>query len=239
MFGNLMRQIAGKPKETAPAVTVAGSGTPGNIMVSTARGELPFLDFYDANYAPLLAHRAQGFRVILETLERRCLAGGPPALIVETGSMRFRGNWAGDGQSTVLWNSFALNYDCEVHTVDLAPEAAVLVREDCGPSVHAHTGDSVAFLHQRAIVPNPQKIDLLYLDSFDFDPADPFPSAFHHIKELIAVRPCLGKGSIVAIDDNLLLPDGSYTGKGYLAMQWFDHLGIKCLHQGYQYIWQM
>jgi len=212
------------------------------LFKSTAGPAAPaasFMPHYESNFAPLLAERAPGFRVIFERLEERARELDRPLLIIETGSLRQPGNWAGDGQSTYQWGEFARMRDCQVHTVDLDPEAARLVQKHCGEQVQAHTGDSVAFLYAMAEAPDPPQIDLLYLDSFDFDPRDPFPSAMHHIKELIAVRPCLGKGSIIAIDDNLVLPDGSHTGKGYLAMQWFDHLGIKCLYKGYQYIWQM
>jgi hypothetical protein len=168
-------------------------------------GAPSFLTHYESVFAPLL---------------------GVCALIIETGSMRTPGNWTWDGQSTVLWKEFGLLYESEIHTVDLDPEAARVVRQECGELVQAHTGDSV-------------QIDMLYLDSYDFDAADPFPSAFHHIKELIAVRPCLGPGSIIAIDDNFVLAEGGFTGKGYLADEWFRHLDIPCLHRGHQFVWQL
>jgi len=213
---------------------VLGGGKPAGAEEKT-----PFLAHYESRFAPLLGGRASGFRVIFELLEARCQGRAEPALIVETGSMRTPGNWSGDGQSTVLWKEFAAIYESEIHTVDLDPEAARVVREECGDAVSAHTGDSVDFLYGLAGVAHPRQIDLLYLDSYDFDLKDPFPSAFHHIKELIAVRPCLGQGSIVAIDDNFVLAEGGFTGKGYLAMQWFEHLRIPCLHQGHQFVWQL
>jgi hypothetical protein len=197
-----------------------------------------FFDLYDSRYAPHLMGRADSFRIMFQALEARCSEKSGPALIVETGSLHNPGHWA-DGQSTLLWSEFARFQPCEIHTVDLKPEAASVVREVCGADVRAHTGDSVGFLYEMASVPNPPQIDLLYLDSYDFDPEEPFPSAFHHIKELISARPCLGKGSIIAIDDNFLLPDGQYAGKGYLVMQWFRHLDIKCLYSGYQWVWQL
>ena len=200
-----------------------------------------FLPMYEKHFAPLLAGRTEGFRTIFKALEARCLTLDRPALIVETGSLRQPGNWAGDGQSTILWREFSCVHPCELHTVDLDPEAAKVVRELCGDGedLHVHTGDSVAFLYEMAKGDNPPQIDMLYLDSFDFDIDDPFPSAFHHIKELIAARPCLRKGSIIAIDDNFILPDGKMTGKGYLAIQWFEHLNIPCMYQGHQYVWQL
>lgn len=198
-----------------------------------------FLPYFDEKFAPLLEHRAAGFRRMFELLETRCRALGRPALIVETGSMREVGNWAGDGQSTFLWNEFGGFFKSEVHTVDLDPQAAVVVRQYCCEDVHAHTGDSVAFLNDMATRPEPPVIDLLYLDSYDYDIENPFPSAFHHIKELIAVRPCLRAGSIIAIDDNYVHPDGRVEGKGYLAIEYFRHLGIPCAHQGHQLVWQL
>jgi len=201
-----------------------------------------FLPLYEKTFAPLLDLRTTGFRSIFELLEARCAALDRPALIIETGSMRAIGNWAGDGQSTVLWKEFSAFHPCEIHTVDLDPAAAAVVGEACGDAVQAHTGDSVAYLYEMAKRPEPPQIDLLYLDSYDFDPANPFPSAMHHIKELIAVRPCLRPGSIIAIDDNYIHPDpedGRITGKGYLAMQWFRHLDIPLLHRGHQFVWQL
>lgn len=234
MFDNFKRRAAGQtPSAPAPARSLEEKAA------AVPAGDLAFVQLFNTKYAPRLGMREESFRIMLEKLERSQLAGAPVPLIVETGSMRQPDNWEGDGQSTLLWAAFSEVYPSEIHTVDLAPEAAALVRERCGDRVHAHTGDSVAFLHQLACQANPRKIDLLYLDSFDFDVNNPFPSAFHHVKELIAVRPCLGPGSIIAIDDNFQLPDGSFLGKGYLAKQWFDHLGITCLYQGYQWVWQL
>jgi len=198
-----------------------------------------FLAHYDSTFAPHLGVRAGGFRAIFELLEQRAQSAGRPMLIVDTGGMRKFGNWADDGQSSYQWGEFAGMYDCEVHTVDPDPQAAQVVRAHCRPEVQAHSGDSVDFLYQMARKNGGRQIDLLYLDSFDFDAENPFPSAMHHVKELIAARPCLHKGSIVAIDDNLYLADGGMTGRGYLAMQWFEHLNIAPVHRGHQLVWQL
>jgi hypothetical protein len=56
---------------------------------------------------------------------------------------------------------------------------------------------------------------------------------------MLAAGPCLGSGTIVAVDDNHHQPDGTITGKGYLLIKWFEHLRIPCLHAGYQYVWQL
>jgi hypothetical protein len=238
---------ANPPWTPAAPATPGLTGTPSGASAAAIPGAAPaatagsFLEHYDRNFSPLLEHRAPGFRIIFERLEALCRArppGSPPALIVETGSLRKVGNWRGDGQSTVLWMEFGRFYPCEIHTVDLDPYAAQAVREACGDAVHAHTADSVAYLYQFARQQQRQ-IDLLYMDSYDVDLQDPFPSAFHHIKELIAAAPCLGPGTIVGIDDNFIDPVGNITGKGYLALQWFKHMDIPRLHDGYQFVWQI
>jgi hypothetical protein len=198
----------------------------------------PFWAIFDREFAPNLGPREASFRIMLETLALRARGDGAPLLVVETGSMREENGWL-DGQSTALWATFARYLPCEVHTVDLNADAAALVRRICGDQVQTHTEDSVGFLHRIVTAPQARQIDLLYLDSFDFDPRDPFPSAMHHVKELIAARPCLAKGSIVAIDDNFYNDQGQCVGKGYLAMQWFEHLRIPFLHKGYQVVWQL
>jgi predicted O-methyltransferase YrrM len=154
--------------------------------------------------------------------------------------VRQAGNWQGDGQSTVLWGDFASRFDAEVHTVDLDPLPARRILEDLGMGemVQAHEGDSVRFLHDFAVREPRRQIDLLYLDSYDLDIKNPYPSALHHIMELAAARPCLGPGSIVAIDDNLELDTGGRVGKGMLVGDWFHKIGIPPLHLGYQFIWR-
>ena len=205
---------------------------------ATPLGARSFMPEYERTFAPHLNQRAESFRVMLEKLEEVAARRPGPLLIIETGSMREVDDW-GAGQSTLLWKAFSAFHQCEIHTVDLNPDTTALVKRVCGEAVHAHTRDSVAFLYDMANAKPRRHIDLLYLDSYDFNPEDPFPSAMHHILELIAIRPCLGEGSLVAIDDNFVLPDGSFTGKGYLALQWFRHLNISSLHLGYQFVWQL
>jgi hypothetical protein len=199
-----------------------------------------YLARFDREFAPRLGQRADSLRLIFSLLEPHCQALDRAALIVETGSVRELDNWEGDGQSTLLWGDFAAHYDAEVHTVDLDPAAARLIREKTRLEelVQVHTGDSVRFLHGLSTRPPLRHIDLLYLDSFDFDPNNPWPSALHHLKELAAARPCLGPGSIVAVDDNFMTSDGGFVGKGMFVAEWFAQVGIAPLFTGYQFIWR-
>lgn len=199
-----------------------------------------FLEIYDQVYAPLLARRADGFRKIFEMLEERRLNRGPDykPWIIETGSLRLLNNWAGDGQSTRLFDIYAAHTGGTVITIDIDPEAQKVVVANCSRQVMSIAGDSVSALHKLAREANGRTVDLLYLDSFDLDFNDTFPSAFHHVKELVSAMPLLDDGTIVGVDDNFILADGTRIGKGMLVRAWFNDIGQPPVHDGYQYIWQ-
>jgi len=199
-----------------------------------------FLQIYEQLYAPLLAGRADGFRMIFQMLEQRRLSRGPDyrPWIIETGSLRLLDNWAGDGQSTRLFDLYAAHTGGTVITIDIDPEAQKVVVANCSRQVTSIAGDSVLALHNIANEANGRTVDLLYLDSFDFDFNDPFPSAFHHVKELVSAMPLLDDGTIVGVDDNFTLADGTRTGKGILVQRWFADIGQNPVHDGYQYVWK-
>jgi hypothetical protein len=199
-----------------------------------------FLEIYDQVYAPLLAQRADGFRTIFEMLEKRRLSRGPDykPWIIETGSLRLLNNWAGDGQSTRLFDIYAAHTGGNVITIDIDPEAQQVVVANCSKQVMSIASDSVAALHKLASEANGRTVDLLYLDSFDIDFNNVFPSAFHHVKELVSAMPLLDDGTIVGVDDNFVLADGSRVGKGMLVRAWFNDIGQAPIHDGYQYIWE-
>lgn len=199
-----------------------------------------FLKQYNEIYAPLLADRADGFRVIFEKLEERRQSRGPGyrPWIIETGSLRVMNNWAGDGQSTRLFDMYAAHTGGSVITIDINPEAQQVVVANCSDLVTSIVDDSVTALHKIAMGANGQTADLLYLDSFDFEESNPFPSAFHHVKELLSAMTLLDDGTIVSVDDNYFMPNGVKTGKGLLVQQWFSDIGQRPIHDGYQTVWQ-
>lgn len=171
----------------------------------------------------LLSHRAEAFQIIGNALPRGCT-------IVETGTVREIGNWTGDGQSTVVWNHYAAKLDGHVHTIDLDPVGAHIVKILELDHVTAITGDSLQHLPLLPV----QHIDLLYLDSFDVDWHDPTPAAAHHLRELHAAAPMLGPGSIVAVDDNR---DG--YGKGSDVAAHFAAAGVPEIVSGYVRAWRL
>lgn len=153
-----------------------------------------------------LGQRANAFDKItahLESLNR-------DVVIIETGCVRQEGNWAGDGQSTLVWDAFVNYRGGKVYSVDLDVRAAALANSLTSDRTVVEACDSVAYLLRMATYD--LAVDLLYLDSYDIDWANPHPSMQHHERELDAAWRMLRPGSIVAVDDNR--PD---VGKGYLV----------------------
>lgn len=48
-----------------------------------------------------------------------------------------------------------------------------------------------------------------------------------------------GPGTVVAVDDNPVQPDGHRIGKAMYVAQFFNDLGVAPLHTGYQLAWQL
>jgi hypothetical protein len=116
-----------------------------------------------------------------------------PALIVETGTSA----WGCD--STRLWASYIKSFGGQLYSVDIRDEPRRKLGR-LGSNVVLSVGDSVEFL-QNFSKSTKEKIDLLYLDSFDVDWNEPMASAVHGFKEFECSLPSLKSGSIVIIDD--------------------------------------
>lgn len=209
-----------------------------------------FWDYFEREARPNLRFRAETFPKIFHYLDRF----DRPVGIVETGCLRTPGNWAGDGQSTLLFNKYAESHpQSVVFSVDLDAEAVARCRSVVGETVRIHCGDSVPYLKTLADHPPPELkfIDLLYLDSFDVNIDDPLPSAIHHLKELTAIAPLLRSETLVAVDDSppsfigLVGEDKSIKmlrpprigGKGKLIAEYATQIGARTQFTGYQCGW--
>jgi hypothetical protein len=194
-----------------------------------------FLSIYDNEYAGRLGKRSEGFREIFRALE---VQNKEFYRIVETGTTRKADNWEGDGQSTILFDKFVNFYDGAVFSCDIDPVAVGVARSLTSYKTHCVCSDSVRFLkHYSDLSGSDKQADLFYLDSFDLKLDDPFPSMFHHIKELLAIG-SLRKGVVIAVDDNLV-HNGQDIGKGKLVAEYFSNLGVDKLYDGYQSVWQV
>jgi hypothetical protein len=78
----------------------------------------------------------------------------------------------------------------------------------------------------------PSQIDLLYLDSYDYDENNPGPPQEHNLNEVIAAYDKLTDNSIVMIDD-CNIPGG---GKGKLAIQYLQDRGWRLYTNKHQVI---
>lgn len=187
-----------------------------------------FVDKFDSAFLPKLGIRAPTFRaVIREAVSRKVRS------VVETGCMRKEDNWAGDGQSSIIWNDYAKWHQSAFTTIDIDKDAIELVRSVC-PEAASIVNDSVYELSKPGL-----SIDLLYLDSFDVDMANAGPAAMHCMFEFCAARPRLKLGSIVFIDDSPTASDFQVGGKGAYVAQYFKQIGVAPFTYGYQIAWIM
>ena len=221
-----------------------------------------FWEWYDT-LREKLGGRADTFAKMFEYLDQQ----PDPICIIETGCMRSWGNWAGDGQSTLLFDRYAYHHaGCVVHSVDIDPKATALAKA-AAPQVQVHTQDSIAFLKSFAELPpvtdwtdlsvllnsgrvdvfedgsppSLTKIDLLYLDSFDFTPTLQIESALHHMNELMAIMPALSPQTLVVVDDSPVFNDDikgwGIHGKGTLVADYAQLHGARTMFAQYQIGW--
>ncbi len=151
--------------------------------------------------------------------------------ILETGTAR-GGTLAfsGDGGFTILLGYWCFLNNRNLYSVDISEHSlngARTMVSQYEPNVHLIQDDSVNYIRNFDKV-----IDFLYLDSFDFDTHNPYPSQKHHLDEIIAAYDKLAPHSIVMIDD-CGLPHG---GKGKLVIEYLLSRGWYIYMQDYQVI---
>ena len=115
------------------------------------------------------------------------------AIIVETGSSAWGTN------STILFDAYCNSFGGDCYSVDIRLEPMLQLRKLVSNHTNLYCDDSVSFLKTLSVPSN--KIDLLYLDSWDVDWSDPVPSAVHGLNEYLTALKNLRSGSLVLIDD--------------------------------------
>lgn len=230
-----------------------GSSLAFNSGLPQMRDTHAFWTWFDLEAGPKLGAREVAFRkafAYLDTLQRT-----GPVTIVETGCTRIAGNWAGDGQSSVLFDRYLSHCPAgsEAHAVDIDPNATAQCRQLVSNRVHVHTGDSVPVLRQiaRTLADAGRTIDLLYLDSFDVDWKNTTPSSAHHLKELVSIVGSLRSDTLVMVDDcpaqarMVGTEPGNYSlisqpeigGKGGFVAEYAAQVGATLLFSHYQAAW--
>jgi hypothetical protein len=173
-------------------------------------------------------HRFEPFQFIVTELSEL----NRPLLIVETGTARERGNWQGDGQSTLIWDWLIGEVGGQAQSVDFNQDAVEIARSQA-PRVTCVWGDSQAFL--RGFF-EAELIDLLYLDAYDWGDSRQANSLseLHHVGELAAIYERLRSGCLIAVDDC----HGIDQGKHVLVQEFFNRIGIEPLRRGYVTVWK-
>jgi hypothetical protein len=144
-----------------------------------------------------------------------------------------------EGCSTILFDAYIKEYNGELHSVDINPEHVSYAESLVGDNATIHCDDSLNFLWtaNKYLLEKNQYVDLLYLDSLDFDIHTYHVSPAHHLKELCAIISRLRKGSMLVVDDNYM--DGNVRkGKGIFIMEFMEGIGIPLTYDGLQLIWK-
>lgn len=176
-------------------------------------------------------HRKSSFLLMTEKLKNKS-----KPLIVETGCARVKDNYSGDGMSTLIFDQYITENGGECYSIDINSNN-ISFAKSITKNVNLICSDSISYLFDfnKTLLAKNKYIDLLYLDSFDFDHNNPHPSSFHHIMELLCIWPSCSKGTIIAVDDNF--ENGS--GKGKYVKQFMDNIGIKPIFDSYQIVWEL
>lgn len=120
---------------------------------------------------------------------------GRPQTIIETGSSA----WGVD--STRLWDAYVRAFGGEFWSVDVSIEPRRKLERHMSSTSSLVVGDSVKFLNEFVRSHRGMRVTLCYLDSWDLDWSDPEPSEIHGFREWSAVKPLMGSGSLLIVDD--------------------------------------
>ena len=217
------------------------------------------LDFYKwfNEMSKKLEAREVSFKKIFKYLDSL----PAPIVIVETGCLRMKDNFL-DGQSTLLFDKYTSSRGegSKTYTVDINPKSTKVCREVVSKNVDITTSDSIRYLNNisNTFLKNKIKVSMFYLDSFDVDWRYPFPSAAHHLKELVAINRILNENTLVVVDDSPAVgnltqsenesnqhwkvlsspsPLPTIGGKGFLVHEYASHVGAKLVFSHYQTAW--
>jgi hypothetical protein len=131
------------------------------------------------------------FKRLFEEIERR---GNPPLNIIETGTA------AHGTKSTYLFDAYVSKYGGHFWSVDINPNTKEKAEPFMGRNTTLITMDSIDFLSKWYSTYN-IKVDVVYLDSYDIVWENPEDAAIHGLKEYAAIKPAIGKDTLLLIDD--------------------------------------
>lgn len=169
--------------------------------------------------------RNGSFVKVLEILEQTY---DRPITIVETGCIRnvTEESKFGDGWSTLNWEYYAKKTGSKVYVVDIDENHLNQSKKIVPPSEYVEytRDDSVNYLAHF-----PGKIDLLFLDSFDYcgDEANIRACHNHSLNEVFAAWNKLNDKAFILIDDVF---NDQWAGKGELSIPYLIGAGFKVIY---------
>ena len=217
-------------------------------------------DFYDwfNQIKSKIGIRSLSFTKIFDYLDKQ----PDPIIIVETGCLRIKDNFLGDGQSTLLFDKYiqSRGNGSKVFTVDVDPVATNTCKKIVSDNVDIFTGDSVKYLSDLSNKFYEKKINvsMFFLDSYDVEWINPGESAEHHLKEIKCIENLLNEKTIVVVDDAPIMcpltqtesqenslevikqspaPQPFIGGKGSLVHKYALSVGAKLYFSHYQTAW--
>jgi len=180
--------------------------------------------FRPAHPANPIRNRGDNFQFVFEYLEK---IKNP--VILETGVMRSdHGDMAfgDDGCSSFLFDQFINVHGGFFTSVDINENNCRHARSKVSNRSTIVCSDSIPFLWNYK-----EKVDMVYLDSFDLDLKNPNPSQIHHLKELCAIVKNLQSHTLIVIDDHMTRDN---MGKGYLIKEFMAQIGKTPIFENYQ-----
>jgi hypothetical protein len=129
------------------------------------------------------------FELLLTHLSKKSLH------ILETGSSGTHGS----GSST-LFASYVTLFGGTFNTVDLNPKIKESFEFFESEKVKFHVEDSLSFI-KKMKSSDIEKLDIIYLDSFDLNIKNPEPSENHGLQEFLLLNEKIKKGALISIDD--------------------------------------
>lgn len=196
--------------------------------------------FKQQQFFNVLGQRQAGFVQMISHIEEN----NHLCNLVETGTARIKGNWSGDGQSTLIWDWLAEQTRLSVTSIDLSAENAAvaaaqtkhvnyIVEDSVSALIRLSMIDEIWCKQKNKVIGSLSNTVLLYLDSFDWNPSLHFESAFHHLAELTAVWNKLPSGCMIVVDDR----HNDTEGKHVLVEKLMSKFNIKPIFSGYQIGW--
>lgn len=162
-----------------------------------------------------------------------------PPVILEIGTTRKEGNIVGDGYSTPFFAYLANTCEGEFYSIDIDPEAIRVSTKILSEynlltdKIHLICGDAIGYIAGTWRPQINKKLDVLYLDGWDWVAPHTEDSSLQHFLALRLLESCLQENAIVAIDDVVQGEDGKLIGKGDIVVPYLLGKGYCVIDGGY------